>query len=695
MLISKSHFTRFANTFPFVAVVICWLIFRSDIHDYIAKVYLQKSVDSFLLAILFSSAFIINLIVLGFRRPESANGYLSLTLVNYAAFNLIAAQRISFLLCSFLFLGVVTLSYAVKDSALKPILSFVVLLIGVSFCFLTKIELRIFSWSLILIGFCSAVFFFKDLVRKLFSAPVSFSPGLLSLATSISIAASALSLATLNQQPVLDWDSSVAHLPTIVNMVENNSFAPDYFNVQTFFPNFYHVAASPFYTVANDFGLRFFNTVTIFLIAYLLIELIRKVSTKPLPLKNELLFLIVLSVVSIPMIQSTAATFQYDFPLTVFLLLVIILVSNSKITHSRILSLFLGMAIACGVGIKVTFIILAFPFACYFIYLNRRHFGNLLLFSAPVILFGVVVALRDYQLSKDFLFPFNYFSKVSSTDPAITQSKYFDSKLLNFIFLLPLTSLKSSSFGQYYDFSGGFLPLFAFFCIPFYGRLRNLNLSKVTVLSFLSVFLLCLQTFYLRYLFSGLLVLVFLLSLTPFITQLSTRLTNAFAVSLTTIILLQLSLTPNLNWWLYLRGDSFRSGYTDRSVMVKLWEPKWSELTDLSNSIGDETGLLVSKKFAEQYFWINRLEKRNIKPWTWQAGFECFSVTSQTALNSSAELFNISYFVVPIDEPELLEMVKSQNRFVFSTQHFALYKTSSGVPSRSSYFPYRTGSCSQ
>lgn len=689
--ILEHHF----NKFPFVAVVVCWLIYHSKIYEYITNVYYNKTTDNLLLALLFLAASATNFIILSFRRPKNANGYLALTLINYVAINSIATQRISFLVCSFLFLGLVTLSFAVHNLAHKSIFSFVVLLLSVSFCFLTTIELRFVSWFMGLIGICGAAFFFKNFARKFLSEKLSFSPALTSLAISVSAAAFALSLATLNQQPIIDWDSSVGHIPVIANMVENNSFAPDYFNVQSFFPNLYHVAALPFYAVANDFGLRFFNTLTIFSIAYLLIELVQKVSTKPLLLKDELLFLIVLSVVSIPMIHSTAATFQYDFPLTLFLLLVIILVSDNETRQSRVSSFFLGAAIACGLGIKITFLFLAFPFACYFIYLNRKQIVNLLLFLAPVLLFGVIVALRDYQLTKDIFFPYNYFAKVSSLDPTILQSKFFSNKLLDFIFLLPLTSLKSSNFGQYYDFSGGFLPLFAFFCIPFCIRLKHLNLSKITLLSLLSVFFLCLQTFYLRYLFPGLLVLVFLLSLAPFITQLSEKQKKVYCVFLTVMILLQVSLTANLNWWLYLKGDSFRSGYTEKSVIVKLWDPYWSELTDLSNSIGNETGLLVSKKFAERYFWINRLEKNNIKPWTWQAGFECSPVISQTALDNSVELFNISYLVVPADESDLSDIVKNQNTFIRNTEHFALYKTSFGVPSRPPYFPYQVGSCNR
>ena len=691
----KNIITRLPNEFPLIAVVVCWLLFNAEIYQSIENVYYNKIVDGFLLAFLFLAAFGINFIVLSIRRPTSANGYLALTLINYIAISLIATQRVSFLSCSFLFLGIATLSFAIHDLILKLISSFVVLLISVSFCFLTKVELRIVSWCLIFIGICGAVFFLRNSMRKLIFMKVSFSPNLTLFAISISVAAFALSLATLNQQPILDWDSSVVHLPAIANMVANNSFAPDYFNVQTFFPNLYHVAALPFYAVANDFGLRFFNTATIFLIAYLFIKLAQRVSTQPLPLKDELLFLVILSVVSIPMIHSTAATFQYDFPLTFFLLIIIILVSDNRITHSPTSSFFLGVTIACGAGVKATFIIIAFPFICYFIYLNRKQFVNLVILLMPVFIFGVTVALRNYELTKDFLFPYDYFAKISSLDPTISQSKYFSNKFLDFIFLLPLTSLKSSNFGQYYNFSGGFLPLFAFFCMPFCGRLKILNLSKATFFSFLSLLFLCVQTFYLRYLFPGMLVLVFLLSLTPFITQLSEKFKKVSAIFLTVMILLQLSLTTNLNWWLYLRGDSFRYGYTEQSVIVKLRDPNWSELTDLSDSVGNATGLLVSKKFAENYFWLNRLEKHNIKPWTWQAGFECYSLNSQTALNNSAELFNISYFLVPVDESDLMDMIKNQNSFIRNTQHFALYKTSQDALTKPPYFPYSVNSCNQ
>jgi hypothetical protein len=430
-----------------------------------------------------------------------------------------------------------------------------------------------------------------------------------------SVSATVLGLLTV--QPIVEWDSMMGHIPTVLHFYDSGSIIPNPFLIESSATVLHQISSLPFFALGEEFGLKFFNLLFIVLVPFLMWELLGVLS---ISIAEESFIVLSVATISPPILLSTVGTFLYDTPLVVDILgcfyFLLKFFKSEGASRTRALCFFVT-AFSIGILTKISFAICGpvFFLSIGWVALKRLELKRLLIPSLLGALFLIFFLIRSRFFHDGWFYPYSLLVPISSGDSG--QYGISGNYIERFLSFIPYSMMRSDLYGQMSLFSMGFFCfLSALVCCRFIGR-RDLALLRLTVFGSLAVALIKIQ--YARYLYFCLvpLALYVAFDLQDKVGSSVSKGVKVFVLA--AVALLQLALTPGLNWWIHLPGEVIVRHFDGQSEKVNVLGSYYSQLSLLANGIPLGGALLLSPGESQTFYWVNTATRNHVVPFTWQA----------------------------------------------------------------------------
>lgn len=459
-------------------------------------------------------------------------------------------------------------------------------------------------------------------------------------------------------QPILEWDSSLGHVPTVQFYFSNHTLKANPYNIQTYAHGFHHVSAIPLFSIASELGLRFWNFTQVLFVFINGLALGRSILSIESDNRKEdsspiLLIFTSLMVVTIPLVYSTIGTFQYDVPLILIFqlgLLIMLDIIHTKSDYQRqaFLMSILVLVGFIGLVIKMSFIAIAPLFILFYVAqaLKRKKLFLKAIFMGIGLL--IIFLMIPYIRSRSIFYPYDYISSVSKGD--WDSYGLFKNRILDLIFYLPGITFWTEKFGQAPVFAAGVTSFITAIVVGL-----NLGSKKYIKYAFFLIFVLILGTFVTRYIRYSMYIWALLpLLLNLFLLDLSLVgkkiLVTLFAAS----VIFQLISLPSLNWWVKVPESVMSDSFDEEKLRANFRGKAWGDLIKVGEYLDrmQKKAVIISRDHASQYFWSSMIQPYNIHPLTWQSGLLASVPKTMEELNNILAYFKVDLIVLPKSEKD-------------------------------------------
>lgn len=448
-------------------------------------------------------------------------------------------------------------------------------------------------------------------------------------------------LLMLLNQPIIEWDSSVAHIPLLNYFLTTNSLKPNPQILQSYFINFHQISALPFYFLSGELGLKFFNS--LFLISFMLIfSLLSKELNKSLKIDGRL-FLILMSILSVSLFSTQVGTFQYDISLpflygsVLYYMIRIVSHSGSILTNTQ----FLSLAIIIGTYIKLNFLISILPIGLFFIgwflFYNRSYYPILIKSFLILTIFLLLLPLKSFIFTGTFIHPFGKIMKHGAPDwntYGLQNTGYF----LKYIYYIYGYTF-DSNYGHFERFTGGFIYFFSIFSFYFFSH-KKIRLIYIFLFSSLGILIIQIQ--YARYVY-------YILSFIPIILIYKERnliFENLKTLILSIIIFVQLLGMIKMNWWVKMNALSLVSGYEVKSFESQIKGEEYLLFKDIVGSIQNSKTLFLVDHYWDRFNWASKEKNTFVVPVLWTSSLDGLFEGGVDNFISNSKKFQFDHIII-------------------------------------------------
>ncbi len=466
----------------------------------------------------------------------------------------------------------------------------------------------------------------------------------------------------LTLQPILEWDSSVGHLPMLRYYFYGRTLYPSPFITQSQFIDFGHVLALPLMSLAGNFGLKLNNFFFICVSAFSFICLSRSLKStvvRDTPALSEIVVLLI--AMTSPLVLTTAGTLQYDteliFPALAAMFFLVRYISSPDLDY---LPYLMALALGAGVLIKITFAFFAVPFALVAIpyVVRRRH--SLVGPALILIATGMIIPIKFFIGSGASIL--ELIQTTSAGANVHGEKMPYLKKLVTFI---PKATFQANNYVEAAPFSLGFGPLAGLLCGLWYLMRKSRFIFPILIfgICLLAVAIALTQMQYVRYLVFVLLPLQLLIVQWLEVAHRENLRMKRFVIAgLILVLLIQISLVPRLNWWVKVPGQALVLGnYNEQKFRDDIRGSSWKDWIIMVQSLPDKGTLFISPTFAFEFFWLGTIDgPKQIVPSTWQSNLGKLLDLTGVDFLRAAKSMEFTTFVVPTAQTQAEIFVKKR-----------------------------------
>jgi hypothetical protein len=448
----------------------------------------------------------------------------------------------------------------------------------------------------------------------------------------------------LLNQPILEWDSNVGHIPLMNYYLQDKTLAPNPHILQSFFINFHQISSIFFFYALDEIGLKYFNLFYIIftIIVYYNILLYIIVSRK----NNNQIVLILFSIITVPLLITQIGTFQYDISLPSIYGLTLYYTMNYIFSNQYIekkkLTLLISISILIGIYIKLNFIASVIPISIYLIYYNLKNkslFNKSNLLSLSLLIIGLsFIIIKSYYYTGLLFHPYQYMKEITKSD----WSNYGiqDSNILYKTIYYIIGFTFTDKYGHYYKYTGGFIFFLSYISIM---KLDNKKKIFIYFISIFSIFFSIIETQYARY-------FIYILSIFPiiFINKINNNINKyLFYPIIYIVILFQILMIPEMNWWIKLNANSLYSEYNVNIYEESIRGEDFLFFKDIIKSLDNTKTLFFVNRTGDRFYFAMKEKNKTIIPMLWQSNIESISNAKDSGFIDECLKYQFKYIIIP------------------------------------------------